>query len=84
MGLNTPIPTSAPGWTDDTDQLSGRVSASGKREVNTLGECGRIGVVAGAEDDSGMLRGLSQITDIGKIRGQVLKQLWQGAVGGHD
>ena len=26
----------------------------------------------------------SQTTDIGKIRGQVLKQLWHGAVGGHD
>ena len=29
-------------------------SASGKRGVNALGECGRIGVVAGADNDSCM------------------------------
>jgi hypothetical protein len=53
-GQSTPIPISNPGWADDTDQLPGRISARGKRGVNALSECGRIGVVAGADDDSGM------------------------------
>ncbi len=39
---------------DDSDPLPGRVSASATRGVNALGECRRIGVVAGADDDAGM------------------------------
>lgn len=53
-GQSIPIHISTPDWADNADQLPGRVSASGKRGVNALGECGGIGVVAGADDDSGM------------------------------
>ncbi len=53
-GQSIPINISSPDWADDADQLPGRVSARGKRVVNALGECGWIGVVAGADDDSGM------------------------------
>jgi hypothetical protein len=41
-------------WADDADQLRGLIFARGKRGVNALGECGRIDVVAGADDDSRM------------------------------
>lgn len=53
-GQCNPFHISPPGWAGDADPLPGRISASGKRGVNALGECGRIGVVAGADDDSGM------------------------------
>jgi hypothetical protein len=42
------------GWTDNADQLSWRVSREGDSRINALGESARIGIIPGADDESGV------------------------------
>ena len=51
-GRCNPIPLSSLGWADDADQLACRISGGGEGRVDARGECRRIDIVTGADDDS--------------------------------